>query len=82
MAILRGRLVLTNRYFLCNIPVFLIIQLSIQQSDEHSFLAQFREYTCVFFLMLKFETFQSSRVVQHMSSTSLPLLIITRRLRH
>ena len=65
MAILRGRLVLTNRYFLCNIPVFLIIQLSIQQSDEHSFLAQFREYTCVFFLMLKFETFQSSRVVQH-----------------
>ena len=81
MAILRGRLVLTNRYFLCNIPVFLIIQLSIQQSDEHSFLAQFREYTCVFFLMLKFETFQSSRVVQHMSSTSLPLLIITRRLR-
>ena len=82
MAILRGRLVLTNRYFLCNIPVFLIIQLSIQQSDEHSFLAQFREYTCVFFLMLKFETFQSSRVVQHMSSTSLPLLTITRRLRH
>ena len=80
MAILRGRLVLTNRYFLCNIPVFLIIQLSIQQSGEHSILAQFREYTCVF-LMLKFEPFQSSHVVQHMSSTSLPLLIITRRLR-
>ena len=48
MAILRGRLVLTNRYFLRNIPVFLIIQLSIQQSGEHSFLAQFREYTCFF----------------------------------
>ena len=48
MAILRGRLVLTNRYLLCNIPVFLIIQLSIQQSGEHSFLAQFREYTCFF----------------------------------
>ena len=46
MAILRGRLVLTNRYFLRNI--FLIIQLSIQQSGEHSFLAQFREYTCFF----------------------------------
>ena len=60
---------------------YAIIQLSIQQNGEHSFLAQFREYTC-FFLMLKFETFQSSRVVQHMSSTSLPLLIITRRLRH
>ena len=53
---------------------------AFKQSGEHSFLAKFREYTCVF-LMLKFETFQSSRVVQHMGSTSLPLLIITRRLR-
>ena len=47
MAILRGRLVLTNRYFLRNI--FLIIQLSIQQSGKHSFLAQFREYMLLFF---------------------------------
>ena len=46
VAILCRRLVLTNRYFLRNI--FLIIQLSIQQSCEHSFLAQFREYTCFF----------------------------------
>ena len=34
-------------FLICNI--FLIIQLSIQQGGEHSFLAQFREYTCFFF---------------------------------
>ena len=39
-----GRLVLTNRYVLRNI--FLIMQLSMQQSGKHSILAQFHEYTC------------------------------------
>ena len=42
-----GLFLQTGSYFLRNI--FLIIQLSIQQSGEHSFLAQFREYTCFFF---------------------------------
>ena len=51
MAILCGRLVLTNRYCLHN-----IIQLSIQRSGKHSFLAEFREYTCFFYFKnAKFE---------------------------